>query len=181
MKMRRVVTGHTQDGKAIVASDTEVEGITITAEPGLEFHVLWGADHVPTLPDDGSPPSRRSYFPPPGGFRLVSFTLPPLEATSGPHQEKADAVTEFEQKLPGLISHMELDNPGMHTTDSIDFDYIISGETWLELDDGKEVYLQAGDTVIQNGTRHAWRNRGGQPCRILTLLIGANRLNRENK
>lgn len=27
MKIRRVVTGHSEDGEAIVASDTEVEGI----------------------------------------------------------------------------------------------------------------------------------------------------------
>ena len=31
-------------------------------------------------------------------------------------------------------------NPGMHTTDTVDFDVVVSGEVYLELDDGAEVY-----------------------------------------
>jgi quercetin dioxygenase-like cupin family protein len=82
---------------------------------------------------------------------------------------------EFEEKLPGLVNHMERDHRGMHTTDTVDFEYVISGEVWLELDNGVEVHLRAGDTVVQNGTRHAWRNRGSQPCRMVTILVGAHR------
>jgi hypothetical protein len=48
MKIRRVVTGHTPDGKATVASDTEVDAITIGMLPGTEFYRLWGADEAPT-------------------------------------------------------------------------------------------------------------------------------------
>ncbi|MER5832646.1 hypothetical protein ABT116_17785 [Streptomyces sp. NPDC002130] len=33
--------------------------------------------------------------------------------------------------------------------------------------------LSAGDIVIQNGTRHAWRNRSGQPVTMAFILIGA--------
>jgi len=32
--------------------------------------------------------------------------------------------------------------------------------------DTEEVYLKAGDTVVQRGTNHAWSNRSGRPCRI---------------
>jgi quercetin dioxygenase-like cupin family protein len=63
----------------------------------------------------------------------------------------------------------------MHTTDTIDFELVVSGEVWLELDDGKEVHLRAGDTVVQNGTRHAWRNKSTEPCRLVVFLAGANR------
>jgi quercetin dioxygenase-like cupin family protein len=63
----------------------------------------------------------------------------------------------------------------MHTTDSIDFEYIVSGEVWLELDDGATVHLRAGDTVVQNGTRHAWRNRGTEPCRVVVFMLGVPR------
>jgi quercetin dioxygenase-like cupin family protein len=52
---------------------------------------------------------------------------------------------------------------------------VLSGEVWLELDDGAEVHLQPGDCVIQNGTRHAWRNRSQQPCVIAVALVGAVR------
>jgi quercetin dioxygenase-like cupin family protein len=86
-----------------------------------------------------------------------------------------NGAVELEEKLPGMAEHMEPDNPGMHTTDTIDFEYIISGEVWLELDNGEEVHLKAGDTVVQNGTRHAWRNKSNDPCRLVACLIGANR------
>jgi hypothetical protein len=48
----------------------------------------------------------------------------------------------------------------MHTTDSIDYVMVVSGEVTLDLDDGEQTVLRAGDVVIQNGTRHAWRNHG---------------------
>ena len=50
MKVRRVVTGHTRDGKATIASDTKVEGTTVSLIPGWEFHRLWGADQTVTFP-----------------------------------------------------------------------------------------------------------------------------------
>ena len=63
----------------------------------------------------------------------------------------------------------------MHTSDTIDFEYVLTGEVWLELDDGQEVHLRAGDTVVQNGTRHAWRNKSSEPCCVVFFLIGAHR------
>lgn len=175
MKIRRIVTGHTPDGKATVASDTEVDPVTVALLPGMEFHRLWGADSAPTFPDDGSPPSFPAYFPPVGGFRFGLFTLPPDSVTPVAPIDLEEALREAEEKLPGAIAHLEPDNPGMHTTDTIDFEYVISGEVWLELDDGVEVQLRAGDTVVQNGTRHAWRNKSAEPCRMVTILVGAHR------
>jgi quercetin dioxygenase-like cupin family protein len=85
------------------------------------------------------------------------------------------ALKEAEEKLPGAIAHLEPDQSGMHTTDTIDFEYIVSGEVWLELDDGVEVHLRSGDTVVQNGTRHAWRNKSSKPCQMVVCLVGAHR------
>jgi hypothetical protein len=31
----------------------------------------------------------------------------------------------------------------------------------------------SGDTVVQNGTRHAWRNKGTKPVTMLFFLNGA--------
>jgi quercetin dioxygenase-like cupin family protein len=45
----------------------------------------------------------------------------------------------------------------------------------VELDDGKETLLKAGDCVVQNGTRHAWRNRSSSACVIAVCLLGARR------
>jgi quercetin dioxygenase-like cupin family protein len=70
---------------------------------------------------------------------------------------------------------MEPDNPGFHRTDSIDMLYVASGQIVLTLDDGAEVTLNPGDTVVQNGTRHAWRNPGSEPAVVVGVLLGASR------
>ena len=175
MQIRRVVTGQSPDGKSIFVSDEMVDPITLSLAPGLEFYNMWGADNTVTLPSDGSMPPTKTFFPPVGGFRFSISTIPPL-STKGPENiDMEAAIAEAEEKMPGFLKHGEPENPGMHTSDTVDFEYIISGEVWLELDDGKQVHLKPGDTVIQNGTRHAWRNKGTEPCRFVSILIGAIR------
>src|ERR1700745_2497792 len=112
MKVRRVVTGHTPDGKATVVSDTEVDAITLDLLPGAEFHRLWGADEAPTFPDDGSPRSAPAYFPPVGGFRFALFTVGPQSLALPEDLDFQRAFAEIEEKLPGLTAHLEVDNPG---------------------------------------------------------------------
>lgn len=68
-----------------------------------------------------------------------------------------------------------MDNPGMHTSDSIDYDVVMEGEIHLELDDGESKKLSRGDVVVQNGTRHAWRNKSDKPATMLFVLVGAHR------
>src|SRR4029077_9349116 len=92
-------------------------------------------------------------------------------ATLPPDLDVADAFADMEAKLPGLGAHMEPDAPGMHTTATIDFEVVLDGEVWLELDDGEEVHLHTGDCVVQNGTRHAWRNHGSTPARLAVVLL----------
>jgi len=63
----------------------------------------------------------------------------------------------------------------MHTTDSTDFGILLSGNVVLELDDGAEVSLSAGDVVVQNGARHRWRVVGVLPATLAAFIIGAHR------
>lgn len=174
MHVRRVVTGHDPSGKAVFASDEHVPPLTMALRPGWEFHRLWGADAPASFPDSGSPAPQPTYFPPVGGYRFAIFTVPPRSELPA-DVDVAAGLAEIEEKLPGLQSYMEPDNPGMHTTDTIDFEVVLSGELVLELDDGAEVTLRPGDTVVQNGTRHRWRNETGAPTVVAVVLIGANR------
>jgi mannose-6-phosphate isomerase-like protein (cupin superfamily) len=139
------------------------------------FHRIWGSDSILELPSDGTPPPQPRYFPPKSGFRFVFFTIPPDTATSIDPVAIPSALEEIQQKLPGLMDVSEPDHPGMHTADTVDFDVIVSGEVYLELDDGAEVLLKAGDCVIQNGTRHAWHNRSSEKCVISVAIVGAER------
>jgi mannose-6-phosphate isomerase-like protein (cupin superfamily) len=174
MNVRRVVTGHDERGKAIVASDQRVEPVTVSLAPGSEFIPLWGSDEPQTYPDDGTNPAPAAWFPPIDGFRFAFFTLPPGEVASLP-QDLDAAIAEFEAKLPGMLATVEMDNLGMHTSDTTDFDVVLAGEIILELDDGAEVRLLPGDTVVQNGTRHRWRNPGSETAVMAVALVGAHR------
>ena len=58
---------------------------------------------------------------------------------------------------------------------AVDYAIVISGEIGLELDDGATVRLTPGCVVVQNGTRHAWRNRSSEPAVLAFVLLGARR------
>jgi mannose-6-phosphate isomerase-like protein (cupin superfamily) len=173
--LRCVVTGQSKSGKSIVVSQDRLQPITVALMPGCEFYRLWGSDSMVTLPSDGTPSPQPQYFPPKNGFRFGMFTLPPATSTSPRPSPSSSLVQEAEQKLPGVLQALEPDHPGMHTTDTVDFDVVVFGEVVLELDDGAEVLLKAGDCVIQNGTRHAWHNRSSEKCMIAFSLVGADR------
>ena len=175
MDVRRVVTGHDADGKAVFVSDGPVAPVTTALLPGAEFHQLWGADAAPRFPDRGDLPAHHTYFPPVGWFRFGHFTLPPAGGPGlSPDLDIAAALADMEEKLPGMTAHMEPDTPGMHTTATVDFEVVLSGTVSLELDDGAMVTLEAGDTVVQNGTRHRWSNPGTEPAVLAAILIGAH-------
>jgi len=163
-----VVTGQDESGKSVIVRNTAVKPVSLALLPGYEFHRLWGSDSVPELPSDGTPPAQPRYFPPKGGFRFAFFTIPPDTTARVDQIDIASALEEIQQKLPGMMEVLEPAHPG-------DFDVIVSGEVYLELDDGAEVRLKAGDCVIQNGTHHAWHNRSSEKCVISVAIVGAER------
>ncbi len=172
--IRRVVTGHDNSGKAVFASDDRVQPITLALLPGTEFYRLWGGDVPPRFPDDGSALAGDDYFPPVGGFRFGLFTVAPDSVTMPEDLDMEAAFRELDEKLPGLAKYLEPDNPGMHRTATIDYEYVVSGRCVLELDDGATRELGPGDTIVQNGTRHAWRNPYSEPCVMVVVLVGVH-------
>ena len=175
MDVRRVVTGHDAAGHAVFVSDEQVAPATLALLPGSEFHQLWGGDAPASFPDDGARPEALRYFPPLHGFRFGFFTIPPDGTTDLPADlDFAAALAEFDEKLVGMADYVEPDEPGMHTTATIDYGVVLSGRATLELDDGATVVLETGDAYIQNGTRHRWSNPGDVPAVLAIALIGAH-------
>jgi hypothetical protein len=79
------------------------------------------------------------------------------------------------QHVPGQVLWHHVSWQGnvevpMHNTDTIDFDFIISGSTTLILDDG-EHELRAGDSVVVTGVDHAWRT-GPDGAEVATVSVG---------
>lgn len=174
MTFRQIITGHDAEGKAIFISDEAAEATEVAMIPGYKTFELWSTDGPRHVPHIGPPPGVPSYFPAVDGAVFRIIVLPPADGDVDIDTSDA-AVEELTRKLPGFIEHLELDNPGMHTTDSVDFGIVLDGEIDLELDDGAVRHLEAGDCVVQNGTRHAWRNRSGQPTTMAFVLLGATR------
>jgi mannose-6-phosphate isomerase-like protein (cupin superfamily) len=170
---RRVVTGNV-NGKSVVQSDEHMQAYQFKAVPGYEHTLIWVNSATPDLSKvqrfDTYPDS---VVPGPGGTSLHFVTFPPESVYSGPSFDGEAARGEALIRLRGLADHFEKDDPAMHQTNTVDYAVVYDGEIWLELDNSETLHLKRGDVVVQNGTRHAWRNKGTQPVTMLFFLNGA--------
>ena len=64
-------------------------------------------------------------------------------------------------------------HPAIHRTRSLDYVVVLEGEITLLLDDSGINVGTAGDVVVQQGTNHAWINRGAATCRLAMVFIDA--------
>jgi mannose-6-phosphate isomerase-like protein (cupin superfamily) len=104
LHIRRVVTGHDEDGRAIVTID-EISKNVISRRPAHESCVIWSTGEFPS---DNS--SARD-----GGARPV--------ASTDPH----GSVFRIVEYAPGVA-------PRNHRTESIDYAVVMAGEIDMEID-----------------------------------------------
>jgi mannose-6-phosphate isomerase-like protein (cupin superfamily) len=168
--VRRVVTSHEADGKAVVLFDCPPPTARARPESGTKSWVLWVTDATPADVSGSHDRGDRAIgIPPPAGgsiFRIVDFH--PIDATKLPLDYMTRTIGADHAPAKGRPPR----HPGMHRTRSVDYAVVISGEIDMLLDDS-EVHLKAGDVVVQQSTNHAWVNRGSEPCRIAFVLIDA--------
>ena len=169
---RRVVTGHDASGKAVVLSDSIATNVKTRPASGTSSTLLWLTDSAPAVLSDGDDPAAREIgiTPPPTGSILRIVEYPPESARAASSDQLVRERQE--ERAPGLQRKPSHRHSGMHRTESIDYAIVLSGEIDMLLDES-EVHLKAGDVVIQQGTFHAWANRGTVPCAIAFVLIGA--------
>ncbi len=170
---RRIVTENV-NGKSVVQSDGPIGAYEFRTVPGYEHALVWVN---PTTPDLSKKQRIDSYpdsvVPGPGGTSLHFVTFPPDSVFADPSFDAHAAQKEALVRLRGLADHFEKEDPGMHKTNTVDYAIAYDGEIWMELDDGETLHLKRGDVVVQNGTRHAWRNKGTKPVTMLFFLNGA--------
>jgi mannose-6-phosphate isomerase-like protein (cupin superfamily) len=170
---RRVVTANV-DGKSIARSDEQLPAYQFKSVPNYEHTLVWVNPTTPDLREeqkfDRYPDS---VVPGPGGTSLHFVTFPPGSVFADPSFDGEAATSEALIRLRGLADHFEKEDPAMHKTNTVDYSVVYEGEIWLELDDAKTIHLKRGDVVVQNGTRHAWRNKGATPVTMLFFLNGA--------
>jgi len=175
--IRRIVTGHDKNGKAVVIADGPTPGVKTTPNrPGVIFHNMWTTKSAPARYD--GPEEETSVdlpLPPPSAgttFRLIEF--PPESKVEVVDEETAKKAFE-EYGADGALQHEKSDQQKkqhsfMHQTDTIDYALCLSGEMTMYLDDS-EVVMKAGDVMVQRGTNHAWVNKSEQYCTMAFILI----------
>jgi mannose-6-phosphate isomerase-like protein (cupin superfamily) len=169
--IRRIVTTHDSEGKAVVGFDGIAPVSGGEPELGVETITLWVTSDTPVdLSGSKDAGKTKVGIPPPKNgsiFRIVDFHPTTKEMENlDPHFLAKIAG----QKLaPGTKPPR---HPGMHRTRTIDYLAVLSGEIDMLLDDS-EVHLKAGDVMVQRGTVHAWVNRGKDVCRIAVAMIDA--------
>jgi len=130
INVRRVVTGHDDQGRAKVLIDETVKNVA-SQRPGALYSVIWSSEGFPVNNDGDADPSGKKIGTTISDgtvFRVVSFG-------------------------PGVA-------PRNHRTDSIDYAVVMSGEIDMELDVGKvhlkagDVLVQRGTihNWVNNGS-----------------------------
>lgn len=148
--IRRIVTGHDAVGKAKVLIDAPATNVK-SSRPGQFSTLLWCTEGSPAempIGEDAEDMGARllGTYPPQGGTRFMIAEYP-----------------------PGNV-------PRRHRTETIDYIVVLSGRIEMDLDDGESVAMGPGDTMVQRGTYHAWRNPGPDVCRMAFVLVDAQDL-----
>ena len=114
LSVRRVVTGHDAEGRAIITSDDSFPVVEIPSGDAA-FCLVWTTETVPADNNDETD----------GRAREAGLTL------------NAGSVIRIVDMVPGRASPM-------HRTNSIDYGIVLSGEVELEVDDGAKTVIAAG-------------------------------------
>jgi quercetin dioxygenase-like cupin family protein len=178
-EFRRVVTVLGDDGKSKLHEDAPLHHYDVPVMPGAQMLKVWGSEE-PAAPGVAPPVEVHDpFFPGPDGNRWQVTIFPPAATADAPvpsDDELVAMAAETERVFPGLADKFEPDAPGFHTSDTIDYVMVLEGELVLKLDDGVEVDLTAGSCVVQNGTRHAWENRGSERAIVVAVILGGRRV-----
>jgi mannose-6-phosphate isomerase-like protein (cupin superfamily) len=148
--VRRVVTGHDANGKAVVASDERLTAVSRRIGANITGCEMWSTDRMPVDNSAEAAAAQRAGF-----VKRYNYV--------GTGEGTTFRITEW---APGHARFT-------HRTETVDYAILLSGEIDLELENDEVVHLKPGDIVIQRGTTHTWVNRGSVPAVTAFILIDA--------
>ncbi len=174
--IRRIVTGHNAEGRAIIQEDGQVSRMQrVGGHIGPMFHEVWNTRAIPAPIDaaSGEPAEDGIVLAPPkNGTRIRVLDIPP-EGDGIKNMTPEEAAAHFAEIGAGHASNAAkagAKHALMHRTETIDYGIVLEGELVLIMDEGETV-CRAGDIIIQRGTNHGWANRTDKNCRIAFILI----------
>ncbi|MEU7817618.1 cupin domain-containing protein [Pseudonocardia sp. NPDC049154] len=189
-EIRRAITGQTPEGKSTFTDVGIVPPTTADLYPGATYWLVWGTEGGELTVGRNDEAVQKPFFPGPGGSRLIAVRFAPNKAAGQGAGAGGDTSPEAleamradaEEKFPGLFDKHAADpeDAAFHTTDTVDYGFVVEGEIHLQVDGGEEQRLPAGSFVMQRGTRHAWINRSDEPALVVYVLLGARRVEQGN-
>ena len=171
--MRRIVTGHNQEGRSIITIDGP-PARSIGEDVGGLFE-LWNTDGNIIDTKDNLDRADQDIIlsPPTGGTKFRYFQINPTPEGIPMEIMQEIAADAFEKIGAG---HHRVDtskHPAMHKTETVDYIILLKGDVTLILDED-EVTLKPHDVVVQRGTNHAWVNNGDEPALLIAVLIDSD-------
>ena len=168
--MRRIITGHNENGRSIISIDGP-PARSIGEDVGGLFEI-WNTDGNDIISSDSSDRADEDIIlsPPKGGTKFRYFQINPMPEGVSNEMMQEIAADAFE-KIGA--SHHRIDtskHPAMHKTETIDYIILLKGDVTLILDE-EEVDLKPYDVVVQRGTNHAWANNGKEPALLIAVLV----------
>ena len=168
--MRRIITGHNEDGKSIITMDGP-PARSIGEDVGGLFE-LWNTDGNDIISTDYVDRADEEIIlsPTDGGTKFRYFQINPLPE-GVPEEMMQEIAADAFEKIGA--AHHRIDttkHPEMHKTETIDYIILLKGDVTLVLDQ-EEVDLKPFDVVVQRGTNHAWVNNGDEPALLIAVLI----------
>jgi uncharacterized cupin superfamily protein len=166
--IRRIVVVDEGERSKAIADGPSPDVRRDPARPGFSCARIWVSDRTP-IRLSGVRESLHlphTLVPPAGGSTCYVMTFPPDASFRG--KVGASEVAAYFAAMGAPASSTwsaAAPHPYMQKSPTLDFCLVLAGEITLVLDT-QEVHLEAGDTVVQRGTNHAWSNRSDRPCVI---------------
>ena len=171
--MRRIITGHNEEGKSVIAIDGP-PARSIGEDVGGLFE-LWNTDGNDIISTDSQDRADEEIIlsPPDGGTKFRYFQINPLPE-GVPNEMMQEIAADAFEKIGAAHHRVDTSkHPAMHKTETIDYIILLNGDVTLVLDQ-EEVDLKPFDVVVQRGTNHAWVNNGDEPALLIAVLIDSN-------
>lgn len=116
--------------------------------------------------------SRENFGSPPSSVELAGPNGSTFGVNSFPARSAGKTV-DMNAIDPAMESGQDGD-PAMHSSETIDYEVVISGKVDVDLPGGKSRTLEPGDLLVMAGVTHAWRNPYDEDCVYLVITIGFN-------
>ena len=135
-QLHRFVTGHNDDGKAIVQTDNEFQWKPYDND-NMAFSVVYTTSSMPADLNDDKDLTTHDELMDTGKLGLVN---------------PSGSVIRCVDFRPGYSC-------AMHRTQSLDYGIVLEGEIEMLLDSGEKHQMKRGDVAVQRATQHQWRNK----------------------